>query len=273
MTGGKGAKKKDTAMENFMKSGPPSAIDKEKTKLTATNSSSKTQNEEIKESIQGVASDVKLLIDKQKEDHTEVTKKLNDIITDNSDKREKMSQRITRFEKFHGISQLKSKKIQPTLTSPQQTPEIKKIASSAHCYDFSLYMKEVQKEIWDRNRHSYALSISNAFGGMGQVIDVTQFPTKTVKGKLQFPVTIEFSSPWIRNHNVSMFERRNPNCQNITYALGDFPQVQQDLKAVKKILMECKREGLIDSFKVENFIAIETSEYVAPLYKFRCHGS
>ena len=33
MTGGKGAKKKDTAMENFMKSGPPSAIDKEKTKL------------------------------------------------------------------------------------------------------------------------------------------------------------------------------------------------------------------------------------------------
>ena len=70
---------KDIAMEKYMESGPASAMDKKKTNSTTTNSSSKTQNDEIKDSIQGVASDVKLLIEKQKEDHSEVTTKLNDI--------------------------------------------------------------------------------------------------------------------------------------------------------------------------------------------------
>ena len=160
------------------------------------------------------------------------------------------------------------------MCSSNTTAELKQIQKSAHIPDVSTWVY-IDPRKW-RTPGSYIYQIAGALRGRStdlnlEYIDkIHQLPAIKTRGKLRFPVNVVFKNSVARNKSLEGMYRTSKRDRwpplIVQYCTNGFPKLSQNVSCLAKILRELKHEGKIESYSLNNFMAIPHHDKVAPLY-------
>ena len=168
-----------------------------------------------------------------------------------------------------------------TISHTDKTEELTRISKSAHIPDISGWININVKD-WEKS-NTYIYEIAGALRGryndfnMEYVENIYKLAPVKSKGKLRFPVNVEFKSSVARNKSFDEMEKCSKR-EKISplifhYSVNAFPNLKQNLRCVANILRDLKQDGKIAYYELNSFFAIPTNDKVGPLYSFRIPNS
>ena len=240
------SKKNRKTLANFMSSGPESSM------VTPPKQNCPSNAQQIKELQQEVS-----LLKEAKESHEKEIVNL----------KSKIQNIETRCQLGVGTSE------DPiTLYSENLTPELKKIGNSLHLWDVPKII------VVDFDRWSIPHS---QVGQIGRVIplelieNIRQLPPVFKNGHLRYPMNIEFKNSMCRivgmQHYKEYCQARGISMA-AHHSLATFPTLRHNVRAISNILSGLKKDGIITFYSLNNFMAIEHGERVAPMWSFKVRG-
>ena len=156
------------------------------------------------------------------------------------------------------------------LKSHQTTPELDIIGKSIHSPNIGKFI-DVDENTWPF-KDSHIVKIEDLFSNNVSIIKIQQLKQKTFKGEKVYPVNIYFSSQIQRTKAVDQLRklciRRQQRCPTLQHALNGFPQCQNNVKILSKILGEMKEKKLCVAYSISNYSMIEGNKII-PLYTIK----
>ena len=161
-----------------------------------------------------------------------------------------------------------------TLLSSNLTPELRKIGSSLHIWD-ACRVIVVDFPSW-KYEFSHVPKLAEAMRDCFDIVEnVKQLPPTFKNGYNRYPMNIEFKNPMCRSIGAQLLKER---CRDIgssipiQYSLADFPILKHNVCAMSTILRGLKKDGIVSYYSLNNFMAVEHMEKLAPMFSFMVPG-
>ena len=98
-------------------------------------------------------------------------------------------------------------------------------------------------------------------------------PVKTTHGFWRFPANVIFKSLGYRDKSLEGMRRTAKRdgipALIVHFSLNGYPKLAANVKSLSNILKNFKKEGRIEYYSLNNFMATPTNEKIAPMYEFR----
>ena len=165
-----------------------------------------------------------------------------------------------------------------TLKSHVLTPELHTLSKTLHLPDAKRLIS-VNTSDW-KTQLSHYMAINDvigvgATGALDQVNNIRQLPPQKFKGKMRYPVNIEFHSLVSRSMAVqalAKYGKDRSTTYPIHFCLNNHPMLKHNLSAISSVLRDLQERGDIVWYSTNNLMAVKGLEKVAPMYIFRTSG-
>lgn len=163
-----------------------------------------------------------------------------------------------------------------TLHSTNMTPELYNLGSTLHLYDAGMVIT-VNPNTWKTPLSHYRklVDILGSTPYNDYIEDMIQLPPQEIAGTVRYPVNVRYTNPLKRALGVQTFTSYC-NSKDISYpvqySVNNFPQLKHNLHAMSTILKGLQSEGKIEFYSMNNFMAINDMEYIAPMYIIKVAG-
>lgn len=163
-----------------------------------------------------------------------------------------------------------------TMRSSDVTVELYDLAATLHIHDVNPIIK-VDKKTWGSDQ-SHFKDLDTIFGvlpGQNYIEDLVELPAMEVDGKIQYPVNVKYTNPLIRALGVKNFHslcEKKKLSYPMQYSTINYPELKHNMSAMSSILKDLQSEGKIEWYCMNNFMAVNHMEFIAPMYTIRVNN-
>lgn len=163
-----------------------------------------------------------------------------------------------------------------TMRSSDVTLELYNLAATLHIHDVNPLIK-VDQETWGTEQ-SHFKALDPIFGvlpGQNYIEDLVELPAMEVDGKIQYPVNVKYTNPLNRALGVKNFRalcEKKKLSYPMQYSTINHPELKYNMSAMSSILKDLQSEGKIEWYCMNNFMAVNHMEFIAPMYTIRVNN-
>ncbi len=162
--------------------------------------------------------------------------------------------------------------------SANKTPELQELFATAHIVNVAGVIK-INPSTWS-TQYSHYEGLAKVLGGTGiagidYIEEIIQLPTVTEGGQTRYAVNIKYSNSLKRQLAVSKFKEicKSKNISvPVHFSLWKYPLLKRNVTALSNILKDMQSKGKIEWYSMNNFMAVNHMEYIAPMFTVKIPG-